>query len=292
MGDITFEEAKTGKSGHITVLGKEIGVNGIIIDFPGDATLRKDYFPAISKSHPAMANIWMIFWLIEKLSKPGETILDPTSGMGTLMVATTLGRNVIDVELEPHFAESQEAAWIYMRTQREKEINGSFTLLKGDTRKILPVKANHVIFSPPYGNILSRPGPKLAAAAIDAGTHISGYGKTDGQIGNLNYFNYLQAMKDVYWRLYLSLPIGGFMCTICKDNVDSNMKGLYNDGLITLSADNAKQAASVGFRLYEWWQRDAQPSFELRMAWKQAEERGRPIPHVTAEDIIIMRKER
>ncbi len=52
-------------------------------------------YPA--KFHPPVARA-----LIERYSKPGELVLDPFCGSGTLMVeAVTLGRNAVGSDIDP-----------------------------------------------------------------------------------------------------------------------------------------------------------------------------------------------
>jgi DNA modification methylase len=296
---LSYVEAIGGKETTITVFGKTLGVSGRLIDFESDAKLRAKIFSEADKGHPARANAYMIAWLIERLSQNGDTILDPTSGMGTSMIGTLMGRNVINIELERHFSDVQALNWghlNYVMPELKAEFPeitpdlGRFTLHEGDAKKImtqLPRYSVHcVIFSPPYGNALGRPGPKLAAAAMEAGTYIGAYGKNPDQIGNLGYFKYGKAMEDVYSGCYELLPPGGFMCTICKDMIDSKMAELFPGGRMPISVDNSKWAAKAGFTMYEWWYRDAAPSMALRVAWKQ----NPNIPHVVTEDIIIMRK--
>jgi hypothetical protein len=94
-------------------------------------------------------------------------------------------------------------------------------------------------------------------------------------------------MKEIYRVIYNSLPPGGFMCTITKDSVNtkaSSYRGL--GGIEPYSADTAKICSEVGFEMYQWWIREAKPSLRLQIAWSQ----NPGIPHVTTEDIIIMRK--
>ncbi len=256
-----------------------------LLKFPSDVKLREKYFAPADKGHPARANLWMMMWLIKKLTKPGDIILDPMSGAGTLMYATLLGRSVIDIELEKHMADIQRISWAYLKMNHNP--TGEFQVVDGDARRFLPMPANHVIFSPPYAHLLGRPGPKLAALAMDSGAVVHDYGKDKAQIGHLSYFNYLQAMKDIYRGLYLSLPIGGYMCTITKDFVDSKKGDAFGmGGIIPLSADTVKLCYEVGLELDTLRQRDAPPSLQLRTAWMQ----NPGIPHVVTEEITIMRK--
>ena len=256
-----------------------------ILNFPSDVKIREKYFAGADKGHPARANLYMMIWLIKKLTKVGDTILDPTSGAGSLMYATLLGRNVVDIELEKHMVEVQQLNWA--RLSHEFKPIGTLTLLEGDARRYLPVKANHCIFSPPYSVNIGGAGAKVAALAAESGTTVAGYGTDRAQIARLSYFNLINAMREVYRGVCQSLPIGGFMCTITKDSVNTK-EAKYRGfgGIEPYSADTIKICYEVGFEMYQLWQRDAKPSLRLQVAWSQNPD----IPHVVTEEIIIMRR--
>jgi len=79
--------------------------NNTIITFQQDTKERKRFFKAASFAHPAKMHLSLQIYLIEHYTKPGDTILDPMAGSGTILIACTLGRNVICVELEEKFVE-------------------------------------------------------------------------------------------------------------------------------------------------------------------------------------------
>ncbi len=56
--------------------------------------------------HPTQKPIALMKWCIERVSKPGDTILDPYMGSGSTGVAAIeLGRNFIGIEREPEYVE-------------------------------------------------------------------------------------------------------------------------------------------------------------------------------------------
>jgi len=71
-----------------------------IIKFGSDTKHRKQWFTGISFSHPAKMSLPLQLWLIDNFTKEGEVILDPMAGSGTILVACSMGRNVIAVDLE------------------------------------------------------------------------------------------------------------------------------------------------------------------------------------------------
>lgn len=259
-----------------------------LLRFPSDVKFRAKYFAGADKGHPAKANLYMMAWLIKKLTKPGDTILDPTSGVGSLLYATLLGRNVVNIELEKHFCEIQELSWNFMKMNHKP--TGVFTLYSGDARRFLPLThIQHCIFSPPYSVNISKAGSKVAALAAESKTFVGEYGQDRAQLATLSYFNLLIAMKEVYRGIYNSLPVGGFMCTITKDSVNTKASSYRGfGGIEPYSADTMKICHEVGFEMYQLWQRDAKPSLRLQIAWSQ----NPGIPHVITEEIIIMRRPR
>jgi len=73
------------------------------LEFKVDTKERKQWFTSESFAHPAKMSLPLQLWLIEKYTKPGDVILDPMAGIGTILVGATLGRNIICVELEDKF---------------------------------------------------------------------------------------------------------------------------------------------------------------------------------------------
>jgi DNA modification methylase len=57
-----------------------------------------------NRKHPNQKPLPLMQWCIERVSKPGETILDPFMGSGTTGVAcANLGRKFIVIEIEPKY---------------------------------------------------------------------------------------------------------------------------------------------------------------------------------------------
>ena len=73
------------------------------VQFKPDAAMRHKYFVLESFRHPAKLHCSWLLQLVETYTKPGELILDPMAGSGTLMLAALMGRDCCLVELERHF---------------------------------------------------------------------------------------------------------------------------------------------------------------------------------------------
>ena len=120
--------------------------------FRSDTKQRKQRFTAKHFAHPAKMSLPLQVWLIEHYSKPGDVILDPMCGSGTILVACSLSRNVIVVELEKKFVEMTEENW-----KRVQEVGpelghtmGWAIIKQGDARNLEGVLADCIITSPPF----------------------------------------------------------------------------------------------------------------------------------------------
>lgn len=179
------------------------------IKFSVDTKQRKQWFTGISFSHPAKMSLPLQIWLIENFTKPGEVILDPMAGSGTLLVACSLGRNVILVELENKFVDMMKGNWAKIQ-QRGSQMGysmGRATILQGDARNLTGILVDKIITSPPYaeqvqGSRHSDHQPeqrkkRLIKAGYNPKDYQLGkgrncevvweYGKEEGQVGNLPY---------------------------------------------------------------------------------------------------------
>ena len=64
-----------------------------IIRFKRDTAFRKQLFTGDSFAHPAKLDSQLLLWLVEKFTKPGETILDCMAGSGTVLCAKCASRH-------------------------------------------------------------------------------------------------------------------------------------------------------------------------------------------------------
>lgn len=123
-----------------------------IITFTQDTKERKKYFKAASFAHPAKMHLSLQIYLIEHYTKPGDTILDPMAGSGTILFACTLGRNVVCVELEDKFIKMQQDNYKKIRSLGPMLgfQMGEARILQGDARNLNGLLADEIVFSPPY----------------------------------------------------------------------------------------------------------------------------------------------
>jgi DNA modification methylase len=119
--------------------------------FKRDTAFRKQFFVPDSFAHPAKMDAQLLIRIVETYTEPGETILDPMAGSGTAMLACTLGRNVILVELEEKFIKMCRDNWgqVRMRPQLGYTMGGC-VIMQGDARQLENILCDKIITSPPY----------------------------------------------------------------------------------------------------------------------------------------------
>ncbi|MBA7568415.1 hypothetical protein ES708_10136 [subsurface metagenome] len=120
------------------------------IKFKRDTSFRKQFFVPESFAHPAKMDAQLLIWTVEHYTEAGETILDPMAGSGTTMLACTLGRNVVLVELEDKFCKMMRGNWgqVRMRPQLGSTM-GSCKIIQGDARQLEGL-CDKIVTSPPY----------------------------------------------------------------------------------------------------------------------------------------------
>lgn len=128
--------------------------------FKSDTKARKICFTSESFKHPAKMILPLQVWLIKKYTNPGDIILDPMAGSGTVLIGTLLDRNIICVELEEKFCKIIEDNWRKLKQigLRAEYKMGWAKILQGDARNLEGVLADTIITSPPYEATISDGG--------------------------------------------------------------------------------------------------------------------------------------
>ena len=116
-----------------------------------DKRLRDKLFVPGAYAHPAKGNLYLWLEMTERYTKPGDTLLDPMAGVGSSLVAALMGRNVVCVELEPHFIAPMRASWEKMRQNPMLGYElGKVLILRGDARALPIASADAIVTSPPW----------------------------------------------------------------------------------------------------------------------------------------------
>jgi len=239
--------------------------------FQSDAELRRQLWPEGVSKHPAKFNCFLLTAMVEYLTKVGDTILDPMSGTGTTMLAAVLGRNVICIEVEDGYHEMQLEVLQNLR-QMDPETANRITLLHGDCRKFIPLPCDAIIFSPPYANILKvRSTSEFAKSTDTYAENVEDYSASQWNVGNYNYFMYLQVMEKVYAALALSAKK---MAVVIKDHIEDQQR-------VELVGDSLRMAQRGG-----WKVTDRYKMFVLGSAFLKLY-RSKGMETVDDEDIIF-----
>ena len=271
------------------------------LDFGSDLHLRYKWFTPESLAHPAKLHLGLLHWILEKYTRPGDTIADPMCGIGSILYAATLQRAVIATEIEPRWLEiaHRNAAYIY-------HAGGLFvapmSVSQHNAREAWGYQADHIIFSPPYGNeagttpngrrmlpyklhqglvsygerwqkFLDKPNAGTAGAVV---FH---YGSHPAQIGHFRGKRYWDAMTDIYAQAHHALRPGGYLILIVKDHISEGKRVLTADATVATCED-------LGFSLYARHQRRV---FPLSLWQRRRKEQGLPV--VEEEDVLVFRKE-
>jgi tRNA G10 N-methylase Trm11 len=271
------------------------------LKFGSDIGLRRQYFCEASFAHPAKLHLGLLEWLLVRYTQPGDTMLDPMAGVGSILLAATMQRNVIAREIEPKWLEHchQNAANILRSAGM---FAGSIDVGQADARQPWNVKTDHVIFSPPYGcgatrgnarkGILSPKTRELVAKGELSGDWVrlatqteSGqaasclfwYGGHPAQIGHIRGRRYWQEMEQVYKQARASLR-GGYMVVIIKDHIKDFERVMVADQTVQL-------CEQLGFRLHARHKRLVHP---LSLWQRRRKERGEPV--VEDEDALVFVK--
>lgn len=281
----------------------------ILLPWPRDE-LRYRLHTRESNQHQAKMEIRTYLWCVMRYSQPGDTIMDPMSGVGTLHLANYFGRHTVGIELVQDFVSIQHANiqrtaelyqadklygvippddWSIIQPNGMEEIGLNQTI-RGDCRAELPLdKPVHaVIFSPPYGDLWSYNSTSRDSTIAKEKNYVVGYDDSVANVGNYNnYTQYLTAMGIIYKKCLEALKPGGVLVTIVKDYIKGGKR-------IYCSRDNLRKCLEAGFEMHEWHLRDTSiqnnPFSARNKANRIAKGTHNPELEIKAEDILVVRR--
>lgn len=253
--------------------------------YPRDVELRRrlGFIEEVFK-HPAKANLHVLQDLIEYCTQPGERIMDITAGTGSILLACTMGRKVTCIDLNPMYID-----WMRRSAQQMRLEPGSYAVLEGDCRELLPLPCDAILFSPPYANVLHAGGGILDREAI--GQQLKEYsgtakvlynpdeyvGQNSKNLGVLPEFRFNIAMKQIYQKCLDSVRPGGFLALLIKD-------AMRQQKVTPLGWHHVQMLGKAGWEMDSWVQWDA-PGMQFKDIHRA---QGHKV--VEGEHIIVMRR--
>jgi hypothetical protein len=268
------------------------------VQYPRDVELRRAYLPY--GNHGARINLHFLTDLVRRYVSPGDVVLDPMAGIGSLAYGLAAGLlpvppvSGILVELEEQHAVAaaqnarhNDPAGHPVLWRRCSVLQGSADQLPLDNGAV-----DVVLFSPPYFDAATRKrhqdpntqtNPNVPAwrrHRTDAGLHVDSYGGHPRQVGNMDYPRHRIFMRAIYGESYRVLRPGGRLVVVTADIYRGNRRQDLR-GLTRLLCEGA------GFTFREHWQRDRTNA----MTWPQNNRRKRGEPFVGEEDVQVFSRD-
>lgn len=260
-------------------------ISNLPMTFKRDHRLRRRLFSERSFQHKARSNLYWLAWLIDTCTAPGELILDPMGGSGSILLAATKQRPVLTGDIEPHWAMLQKENALRIRT--EMMFGATSHVFQFDAAS-LPLTSDAlpaIVTSPPYFDLFSN-WNRRSGAAIDGRSDYVGetglcYGFHPRQIGNVHvYENYLASMRRVYRECWRVLRPGGIFVLIVGDRVKRRR-------IVPITRDTAAMCQANGFVLTNQYQRATIPShFRNIHASRNPDD-----PRVDTETALVFQKQ-
>lgn len=146
--------------------------------------------------HPAKMNTTLLEFMIKTFTQPGEVILDPMCGSGSMgVVAALLDRRAVQVDIEKKFVDWAEEAKRKVIAESILWTEESIRNICGDARKLSELlnEADAVVTSPPYSQVISKRSGganslrKEFKRGISTETARGQYSQSEENIGNLKH---------------------------------------------------------------------------------------------------------
>jgi len=254
-----------------------------VFTFPRDHHQRRSLrFDEQSFEHQAKTNLNWLGHLIHLYTQPGQTLLDPMGGTGSILLALYTGRQVITGDVETPWAQLQQQNALRIHT--ESLFSAPAQVGQWDASHLpLPSSSIPVIItSPPYFDLFSNwnahSGNSLTRTTL--GPNGSCYGFHPRQLANIHvYETYLRAMIQVYRECQRVLVPGGTLVLIVGDKV-------HKANVVPVTADTQTLCHAIGFSLTGREQRRTIPSRYRRICAANNPD----YPMITTETALVYQK--
>lgn len=238
---------------------------------------------AIERMHPAPFSYTDVGRLVRMFSKPGQTVLDPFSGVGSTLKACALdGRHGIGFELYPYFADLTRER---LSVELPEEVQRDFPqeVMVGDSRKLAlelePDSVDFIVTSPPYWSILNKKPDHKVKQTREAQGYVTSYGDDARDLGNIDdYDQFIEELGHVLSATKDALKFKRYMAIIVGDFRHGSRYYMFH-------ADLARAMEQHGFTL--------QAINVLYQRHKRVFPYGYPyayVPNVHHQNIVVLRK--
>lgn len=261
--------------------------------FPVDVGLRRRLFTPDVFTHPAKLHLGLLQKLIDLYTYPGDTILDPMAGTGSLMIAATQQRNVILRELQPEYVALMQASVTPIHRYAGL-FAGLIDIDCADAKTLECPPFNHVIFSPPYGfqartsSTIEVRRERLKKIDVDprwlrkftnmTSDHFA-YAGGNANSGNKSGESYWTDMREIYKQTIRYLPIDGYLILVIKNHIRLGK-------LIDVVGRTVTEVEALGPRLIAKHGRLVHP---LSLWQRRRKEQGQPV--IEVEDVLVFRQQ-
>lgn len=239
---------------------------------------------AIEKLHPAPFSYTDVGRLVRMFTKPGHTVLDPFSGVGSTLKACAVdGRNGIGFELYQDFVELTK---VRLSQELPEPVDQNITQIirQGDAADLAlqlePESIDFIVTSPPYWSILNKKSDHKVKQVREAGGYVTNYGDDSRDLGNIvDYDEFIDRLSDILRVAAVALKPKGYMALVVGDFRHGSKYYMFH-------ADIARSMEQRGFVL--------QAVNVLYQRHKRVFPYGYPyayVPNVHHQNIVILRKQ-
>jgi len=213
-----------------------------------DVYQRAKLFDPRSFTHHAKFNLNLVQAIVDRYSDPGDLVVDPMGGTGSIYVAGITGRRVAAGDIELQWARLLRDNAALMATRSFFALSMLAAQWDAANLPIASGRVDLIVSSPPYFDVFSDWDIKSNYLVNDdkLNEHGIAYGVHPQQIANIHiYENYLRMMRSIYAEAKRVLRPGGKLVLVLKNVIRGGRT-------VPVVDDNVSLVMAVGgFRLIE-----------------------------------------
>jgi DNA modification methylase len=290
-GDALLDDQADGDDGSVRWSRSAAHPRNVLNELSGNEwlyftkTVLRTSYPAhlgqdLRRRHGANKPPLLMRHLVEFLTKPEQTVLDPFAGVGgTLLGAAICGRRATGIEINEDWVATYRAVCAREGVAEQE-------LIRGDCREVLRAFADQgrvfdcIATDPPYSIALDKTMCDGRYDLQARRTDFDRFSEDADDLRNLGSFeDYYAAMGEIAAQLIPVLRLGGYCAVIMRDSYQA---GRY----VFATAEVARRFETAGFTL------------KGIKVWYGTGARVRPygypaayVPNIVHQNILILRRE-